>query len=445
MAKKGIAIKIILIYNVFINKRSGDAMKNIYIKRNIMCIDLKSFFASCECVERGLDPFCVPLVVANKKQGNGAITLAITPCLKAQGIPSRVRLYDIPQNIHYEIVPPRMKLYIEKSKEVVSIYLDYVAVEDLHIYSIDECFLDVTDYLKLYKKSDYELAEEILNTIYQKTGLTATCGIGPNLLLAKIAMDTEAKKYKNGIVKWSYDDIPNKLWPITPLSKMWGIGPRMEKKLNALKIFTVGQLAHFNVNILKDKFGIIGSELWEHANGIDLSKISDFKVSPKDKSYSHSQVLFKDYNENNIKLIIKEMVGVITARLRTNNKQTTNIGLGITYSKEIQGGFYHSMKLSCPTDSEKEINQICLLLFERYYNNLPIRKVSISCGGLIKKTGVQLNLFEPLEIYEDEAKINAATDEIKNKFGKNSLLKASSLLDDSTAIKRNQQIGGHHE
>ena len=189
-------------------------MENLYINRNIMCIDLKSFFASCECIERGLDPFKVPLVVANPNQGNGAITLAITPKLKAQGIPSRVRLYDIPKNIKYEIVPPRMKLYINKSKEVVNIYLDYVSSDDLHIYSIDECFLDVTNYLKMYKKTDYELAEEILNTIYKKTGLTATCGIGPNLLLAKVAMDIEAKKYKNGIAKWTYNDIEEKLWQI---------------------------------------------------------------------------------------------------------------------------------------------------------------------------------------------------------------------------------------
>ena len=252
-------------------------MDDMYVKRNIMCIDLKSFFASCECVERGLDPFKVPLVVANKKQGNGAITLAVTPALKKQGIPGRVRLYDIPKNIKYEIVPPRMKLYIEKSKQVVGIYLDYVAPEDLHIYSIDECFLDVTDYLKLYKKTDYELAEEILKTVEEKIGLTATCGIGPNLLLAKVAMDTEAKKYKNGIAKWTYDDVPEKLWSITPLSKMWGIGPRMEKKLNNLNIYTVGELANYDKNILKDKFGVMGQELWDHANGIDLSKISDFK------------------------------------------------------------------------------------------------------------------------------------------------------------------------
>ena len=420
-------------------------MDDMYVKRNIMCIDLKSFFASCECVERGLDPFKVPLVVANKKQGNGAITLAVTPVLKKQGIPGRVRLYDIPKNIKYEIVPPRMKLYIEKSKQVVGIYLDYVAPEDLHIYSIDECFLDVTDYLKLYKKTDYELAEEILKTVEEKTGLTATCGIGPNLLLAKVAMDTEAKKYKNGIAKWTYDDVPEKLWSITPLSKMWGIGPRMEKKLNILNIYTVGELANYDKNILKDKFGVMGQELWNHANGIDLSKISDFKVTPKDKSYSHSQVLFKDYDGNNVKLIIAEMVDVICARLRASNKESRVIGFGIGYSKDVDGGFYHSIKLETPTDSPREITNICFLIFDRYYNNLPIRKVSISCGGLTKKSGVQLNLFDSIENKNEEVKVNTAIDEIKSKFGKNSIVKASSLLPDSTAIARNEKIGGHHE
>ena len=420
-------------------------MEDIYVKRNIMCIDLKSFFASCECVERGLDPFKVPLVVANKGQGNGAITLAVTPALKSQGVPGRVRLYDIPKNVKYEIVPPRMKLYIEKSKEVVSIYLDFVAPEDLHIYSIDECFLDVTDYLKLYKKTDYELAEEILKKVEEKTGLTATCGIGPNLLLAKVAMDTEAKKYKNGIAKWTYEDIPEKLWSITPLSKMWGIGPKMEKNLNILRIFTVGELAHFDKNILKDKFGIMGEELWNHANGIDLSKISDFKVAPKDKSFSHSQVLFKDYDGTNIKIIIAEMVDVICARLRGSNKESKVIGFGIGYSKEISGGFYHSIKLDNPTDSPKDITNICYLIFDRYYDNLPIRKVSISCGGLTERKGKQLNLFETLEEANNIAKVNNTIDEIKNKFGKNSIVKASSLLPDSTAIARNEKIGGHHE
>ena len=173
---------------------------------------------------------------------NGAITLAVTPFLKKFGVPGRCRVfelykYNLPKNIKIIKAPPRMSLYIAKSKEVLSIYLEFVSHEDMHVYSIDEVFLDVTDYLKMYKMTDYELAKTIMQRIKDKTGLTATAGIGPNLLLAKVAMDIEAKHTKDNIAKWTYEDIPNKLWPITPLSKMWGIGPRMERNLNKLKIF----------------------------------------------------------------------------------------------------------------------------------------------------------------------------------------------------------------
>ena len=417
---------------------------NIYVKRNILSIDLKSFFASCECVERGIDPFTTPLVVANPRQGDGAITLAVTPYLKRQGVKSRGRLFEIPKNIKYQIVSPRMSLYIKKSEEVIGVYLDYVAKEDLHVYSIDECFLDVTNYLKMYKKTDYELAKEILAEITKRTGLTANAGIGPNILLAKVAMDLEAKKYKDGIAKWTYEDVKNKLWNVTPLSKMWGIGPRMEKRLNALGIEKVGDLALYDKNKLKDMFGVMGLELWEHANGIDLSKISDLaNAKPLDKSYSNSQVLFKDYNGNNVKIIISEMVDVVCKRLRANNKQALVIGLAIGYSKNVGGGFYHVMKLDTPTDSSKVILDVCLLLFDRFYTNMPIRKVGVSAGRLTDKNSIQLNLFEDFNLQQNEDAKDKIVDEITSKFGKNSLLKASALLDDSTIKERNKKIGGH--
>lgn len=412
-------------------------------ERHILSIDLKSFFASCECVMRKLDPFRVPLVVANPNQGEGAITLAVTPFLKKQGVKSRGRLYEIPKHIPYTIVPPRMSAYIKFSEEVISVYLDYIAKEDLHVYSIDECFLDVTNYLHLYKKSDYELAEEILKEITKRTGLTATCGIGPNILLAKIAMDTEAKLYKNGIAKWTYEDVPTKLWKISPLHNMWGIGPRMERRLNALGLHSVGDLAHYDKNILKDTFGVMGEELWNHANGIDLSVISDMKVPAKEKSYSNSQVLFKDYYGENVKIIIQEMVSVVTKRLRENHMHSSSIGLAIGYSKSVGGGFYHMMKLDTPTDSEKIFLEICFLLFDKYYQNQPIRKVGVSALKLSKKDSVQLNLFSTMEEIDREQKKNTILDEITNKFGKNSLLKASALLPDSTIMERNKKIGGH--
>ncbi len=412
---------------------------------NILSIDLKSFFASCECVARGLDPFSTPLVVANPSQGGGAITLAVTPYLKKQGVPSRGRIFEIPKNIKYQIVPPRMNYYVAMSKKVISIYLQFVAKEDLHVYSIDECFLDVTHYLKLYKKTDYEIAEEILREITKQTGLTATCGIGPNILLAKIAMDTEAKKYKNGIAKWTEEDIKNKLWKITPLSKMWSIGPRMEKRLNAMGIYSVGDLALTNKNILKSKFGIMGEELWLHANGIDNSVIAKLDKKPKDKSYSNSQVLFKDYNGNNVRIIIEEMVDTVIRRVRLANKQTQIVGLAIGYSKTSGGGFYRTLKLENPTQDTKIVLDTCLMLFDRYYTNKPIRKVGVSLGGLVDKTNRQLNLFTDYVEEEKEEKKNKAIDEITHKYGKNSILRASSLLSDSTIKERNKKRGGHSE
>src|SRR5574344_2165284 len=405
-------------------------MENIYVKRNIIAIDLKSFFASCECVERKLDPFTTPLVVCNPNQ-KGAITLAVTPYLKAFGVPSRTRAYLLPKDI-------------KKSKEVIKIYLEFVSNEDMHIYSIDEVFLDVTDYLNLYQMNAYELAKVIMKRIKEETGLTSTAGIGPNLLLAKVAMDIEAKHTKDNIAIWSYDDVPSKLWNITPLSKMWGIGPRMELNLNKLGLKTVGDIARYDKNKLKEKYGIMGEELWYHANGIDLSRIKDFNYIPKEQSISHSQILFKDYNGDNVLLIIKEIISLLTKRLRALKKQTSLIGLGIGYSKEADGGFYHNQKLDAPTIFDQDIYEVCLNLFDKYYEDLPIRKVIISLGKLSNDTGMQLNLFESLDELNTKKKENQVIDEIKNKYGDNSLIKASSLLPDSTAIKRNKKIGGHN-
>ena len=417
-------------------------MDQVYLHRNFLCIDLKSFFAYAECLDRGLNPFTTPLVVANPTQGNGAITLAVTPYLKTLGVKSRGRLYEIPKSIKYMIAKPRMSLYLAKSREVVEVYLKYVSLEDLHIYSIDECFLDVTNYLKMYEKSDYELALDILEDVQKSTGLTATCGIGPNMLLAKLSMDIEAKHNKDFIAKWTYDDIPTKLWPIHPLSKVWGIGPRMEVNLNRLGIYSVYDLAHYDRNKLKQKFGVIGTELWNHANGIDLSLIGDMEKT-KDKSYSHSQVLFKDYNGNNIKIIIREMVEVVAMRLHKNHVTSSLIGLGIGYSKDVGGGFYHQIKLDQPTDVENVILSNALMIFDKYYEDLPIRKVTVSCGRLQEKSGVQLNIFDNIEKIKEQEQIDEAILEIKDKYGKNALLKASSLLNDSTIHERNKKIGGH--
>lgn len=418
-------------------------MEDLYIKRNILCIDLKSFFASVECVERNLDPYTTPLVVCDPTR-NGAITLAVSPYLKKFGIKGRSRVYELPRNLRIIKVPPRMRLYQNKSKEVIEIYLEYVAPEDLHIYSIDECFLDVTNYLKLYKKTDYELALEILQVIEKRTGLTATAGIGPNMLLAKVSMDIEAKHNKDNIAKWTYDEIKTKLWKIRPLSKMWGIGSQMEKRLNNMGLSSIGDIANTKKETLKKEFGIMGEELWLHANGIDTSKITDLNNAPvKEKSYSHSQVLFKDYYDFNINLIIFEMLDIMCRRLRKEKKLCGLIGFGISYSKNVGGGFYHSNKLSIQTDDANILYRECMHIFDKYYNKSPIRKVSISFGHLINNEARQLDLFVNPEQLEKNIHINETIDNIKDKFGANIIVPAASLLEDSTLLERNNKIGGH--
>lgn len=419
-------------------------MNELKIERNIICIDLKSFFASCECVERNLNPFTTPLVVAEPNR-DGAITLAVTPYMKKLGVKSRGRIYEIPKKINYITAKPRMSLYIKKSKEVVDVYLDYVSEEDLHIYSIDECFLDVTNYLKLYNKTTKELALDIMKSIYKKTHLCATAGIGPNLLLAKISMDIEAKHNKDFIAEWTYNDVETKLWNITPLSKMWGIGTRMERNLNNIGIKKIGDIANYNKLKLKEKFGIIGEELWYHANGIDLSKISDFKRVAKDKSISNSQVLYKDYYNNDVLLIIKEVLSLLLKRIRKENLLTKHISLHINYSKNTGGYFSISKKLDQETNDEALLYKTLLNMFNSYYEeNMPVRKVGISLSKLEKNNHIQLNLFENIKEVNDKNNLNNTIDKINDKYGNNSILKATSLLSNSTIKSRNEKIGGHN-
>ena len=244
-------------------------------------------------------------------------------------------------------------------------------------------------------------------------------GVGPNILQSLYG--SRWKHSKDNIGIWTYDDVTTKLWNITPLSKMWGIGPRMEKRLNNLKIFTIGDLARYNRYALKDKFGILGEDLWYHANGIDLTKISDLNKPPKEQSISHSQILYKDYDETNISIIIKEMVDHLTRRLRKIKKKASIIGFGINYSKAIGGGFGHTVKLDKYTGDTNEIVEICLNIFDKYYENLPIRKVSIYLSGLTDINGVQLNLFESFENIILKDKVDKAVDLIKEKYGANSL------------------------
>ena len=226
--------------------------------------------------------------------------------LKSKGIPSRLRVKELPKKFDYIFATPRMERYIEKSSEVVGIMLDFFDASDIHVYSIDEAFIDMTSYLSYYKKTPLQMVEMIINEITKRTGLMATAGIGDNFFLAKVALDVYAKQEKNGIAIMRMKDVKTKLWPITPLSKIWGIGERTEQKLNKMGIFTVENLANSNRDYIHSRFGIMGDQLIDHANGIDEADIHEQYI-PKETSLTHGQVLFRDFTLKEIPVIIKEI------------------------------------------------------------------------------------------------------------------------------------------
>jgi DNA polymerase V len=420
-------------------------MEEYKLHKNILCIDLKSFYASVECAISGLDPFKPPVVVADKERGGGSIVLAVTPYLKQLGVPNRLRVYELPKNIDIIYRKPRMERYLEYSTKIIEIYLQFISEDDLYVYSVDEVFLDFTEYLDYYKKSDYEIAKMIMSEVYKQTKIYSTCGIGPNMLIAKLALDIESKHSPEFIAKWTYEDLPNKLWPIKPLSKMWGIGRNMERNLNALGIEKIEDLAKYDVSKLKKKFGVIGEELYYHTHGIDMSLIQEkLRLKPASKSYGIGQTLFEDYYEPEIYQIIREMVDDVCRRLRVSKKKATTVHFGLGYSKDTGGGFARQMQLPQPSSNESHIYQLCLKIMKKFYNESPIRIVRVSVTGLIDDHDYQVNIFEDIETVMKEKEVFHAVDVIKERFGKNSINRASSELKSSTIKARNEMIGGHN-
>ena len=414
-------------------------MKN----RTIAVIDLKAFYSYVECLDRGLDPWNTPLVVADKDRGTNTIVLSVSPYLKKFGIPSRCRIKELPKKFKYIYAVPRMERYLEKSAEVISVLYHFVSKDDVHVYSIDEAFVDLTSYLNYYKKTPLQMVGMIINQIKEDTGLQATAGIGDNFFLAKVALDIYAKKEKNGIARITNSEIKEKLWPITPLSKVWSIGARTEAKLNSLNIFTVKDIATSDIDFLKIKFGVIGEQLWRHANGIDEADIHE-KYEPKEKSLSLGQVLFRDYQAKETITIIREMVDELASRLREQKKMTRVIGLYIGYSKN-KGGFARRATLLSATDDTKVLLETILELYNKHVSDLPIRHISISFGGLTNASHQQLNIFEDEEEQNNRRNLQKALDLLHKKYGKNSVLRASAFLEESTVKERNEFIGGHRK
>lgn len=408
----------------------------------IFCIDFKSFYASCECVDRGLNPHSTKLVVADKERGEGTIVLAVSPYLKTFGVPSRLRVFELPKDEDIIFAKPRMSRYLELSSKAISIFLDFVNTDDLHIYSIDESFLNVTPYLKFHNKDVLELAKSIKERIFNELGLDVTIGIGPNLFLAKVALDNEAKKNKNQIAWWTFKDVKTKLHKITPLSKIWSIGSKTEKKLNQMGIYNLFDLSNTPKEILIKKFGIIGGELHDHSNGIDTSNIRE-KYVASEHSLTVGQVLFRDYHIDEVPILIREMLDDLMIRLRQEKSLAKNVSLGIQYSKSEKKGFSRQTQLITYTDDVDLIYEAMMNLYNKFIEDLPVRGVHLSLGNLIHTSYYQPTLFEDIYFQERKRKLINTLDLIKKRFGFNAIFRADQLLESSNALERHNRIGGH--
>ena len=492
--------------------------------KSYICIDLKSFYASVECVERSLDPLTTNLVVADSSRTDKTICLAVSPSLKSFGIPGRPRLFEVLQQVKkvnierkkaigekrfngesynlptllndptkklsFIIATPRMAKYVEVSTKIYDIYLKYVAPEDMHVYSIDEVFIDATDYLKTYGCTPHEFAMKMIKDVLSSTGITATVGIGSNLYLAKIAMDIVAKKMppdRDGVRIAELDErsYREKLWAHTPLRDFWRVGPGLSERLAKYGIFTMGDIARcslgkdsdfYNEELLYKEFGVNAELLIDHAWGIEPTEICDIKsYKPTANSLSTGQVLSFAYTCDKAKIVVKEMANTLAldlvAKKLFTNLLTLTIGYDIDYietverfdgeivtdkyGRKVPKGAHGSSNLGYFTCSATKIVNAVSELFDRIVDNkLHVRRITIAANTFFQDeveksttSAVQLSLFDEQKIddgvEEKDRKVSESIIKIKDKYGKNSILKGMDYEEGGTTRERNKQIGGH--
>lgn len=483
-------------------KKTGGAFVN---NRIYAAIDLKSFYASVECVERGLDPLTTNLVVADPSRTEKTICLAVSPSLKAYGIPGRPRLFEVVQKagrrgVEYIVAPPRMALYMEYSTRIYNIYLHYVAPEDIFAYSVDEVFIDMTSYLKTYEMSPRELVIKMIKEVLDTTGITATAGIGTNMYLCKVAMDIVAKKAtpdKDGVRIAELDEMSYRklLWNHRPITDFWRVGPGYAKKLEQHMLYTMGDVARCSVGkinqfhneeLLYRLFGVNAELIIDHAWGWEPCTIAHIKAyHPQSSSIENGQVLHCPYTAEKTRLIVKEMTDQLLLQLvdkgLVTDQMVLTIGYDIEnltdpkrreqyhgaivtdrYGRKIPKSAHGSVNIGRFTSSAKLATETVLKLYDTIIDqNLLVRRLSLTANHVVpegseptRKKPQQLDLFTDYEALEKkeqeekaaldkEKKMQQAMLQIKKKFGKNAILKGMNLLDGATAKERNEQIGGH--
>lgn len=438
-----------------------------------------------ECVQRGLDPLGARLVVADETRGDGTICLAVSPALKVLGVPGRPRLFEAKKvlgeyerrtgrHVDFLIAPPQMRLYEEISAKIVGIYMEYVAPMDCHVYSVDECFFDLTGYLPYYKVSAHELMLRMIRHVLRETGITATAGIAPNPYLAKVCMDIVAKHIpadKDGVRIAELDEqsFREKLWDHTPITDFWRIGPRIARRLAAKRIYTMGDMARetlLDEDWFYREFGVDGELMVDHAWGLESCTMEDIKAfRPSDNSMSNGQVLFKPYPYQEAETVVREMTELLVydmmAHLSVTNSVSVDIGydsigmdaaeyLGKTYvnhlGKVAPYPVHGSEKLLIYTDSLSLITDAALRIFRRIVNpKLYARQIHIVFSNVVHDEEAlrEFNLLVNQAALEREKRKQAAILEIRRKHGKNAILTGTNFMAGATTRQWNEQIGGH--
>lgn len=414
-------------------------------QRIYFCIDMKTFYASVECAERGLNPFETNLVVADVTRGPNALCLAISPKMKAQGIKNRCRLNDIPKSIKYEIAPPRMQLYIEYAADIYSIYLDYMDPQDIHVYSIDESFIDATEYLGLYKMSAKEYAQMLMNEIARRKRIPATAGIGTNLYLAKIALDITAKKVKSHIGYLDERLYRETLWDHRPITDFWQVADGTAAQLAKYGIHDMRGVANAPTELLYKAFGVNAELLIDHAWGREPCTIADIKqYKSKSHSVSFSQILPRDYSFSEAATVITEMVQNGTHELMRRHVVTSKVSVYVGYSRSAVPSTHGSARLHVTTALQSVLQPAAQEVYEKTTNrDVPIRRLGLCFENVVDEGCEGYDLFTNMEEVEREKKRESAVLGIKTKYGKNAILKGVNYMPESTQRERNTFIGGH--